>query len=98
MAIKTKAEILERIKAKFDGDASDEALEIIEDISDTMDDYDAKVKDTTDWKAEAERIDSEWREKYKERFFSGPGEDGDDPEPEFQEKRLTYEDLFKEEK
>lgn len=97
MAVKSKDEILESIKSKLQEDSSDEALSLLEDVSDTMDAYEAQVKDSTDWKAEAQRIDAEWRQKYKERFFSGPTEDDKDIEESFEEKKLTYEDLFKEE-
>lgn len=99
MAIRTKEEILESIKAKLGDDNSDETLSIIEDISDTMDDYDAKVKDSTDWKAKAEQIDAEWREKYKERFFSGSADDKSivEPEEEVEVTEYRYENLFKEE-
>lgn len=98
MAIRTKEEILERIKAKLGDDNSDETISIIEDISDTMDDYNAKVKDSTDWKAKAEQIDAEWREKYKERFFSGSVDDKSivEPEEEVEVTNYRYENLFKE--
>lgn len=97
MAIKTKDEILASIKEKFAEDSSDETLGFIEDISDTLDDYENKVKgDGKDWKAEAKRIDDEWREKYKARFFSGskneePEED-EDLSDEIKPKK--FEDLF----
>ena len=98
MAIKTKDEILASIKEKFADDSSDETLSFLEDVSDTISDYEAKANgDGTDWKAEAKRIDTEWREKYKARFFSGSKEDEPDDEPEFDEpKPLKFEDLFKE--
>lgn len=98
MAIKTKDEILASIKEKFADDSSDETISFLEDISDTISDYEAKANgDGTDWKAEAKRIDAEWREKYKARFFSGSKEDEPDDEPEFDEpKPMKFEDLFKE--
>ena len=98
MAIKTKDEILASIKEKFADDFSDETISFIEDVSDTLSDYETKANgDGTDWKAEAKRIDNEWREKYKARFFSGSKEDEPDIEPEFDEpKPLKFEDLFKE--
>lgn len=97
MAIRTKEEILESIKAKFGDDTDDSTISIIEDISDTLTDYEAKTRDATDWKAEAQRIDAEWREKYKERFFSAPAEDDSNIDDGPEEKPLTYEALFKEE-
>lgn len=95
MAVKTKAEILELIKARVGDDTSDEALSIIEDVTDTLDDYEARIADSGDWKARYEQNDAEWRQKYKDRFFQ-PAEEPD-PEPEEVEEKTTFEDLFKEE-
>lgn len=92
MAIKSKAEILELVKARIGDDTSDEALAIIEDVTDTLDDYETRIADSGDWKARYEQNDADWRKKYKERFFS-PTEEIDEPE-EVEEKR-TFEDLFK---
>ena len=41
MAVKTKEEILNALKAKFAEDSSDEVLAIIEDVTDTFDDFDS---------------------------------------------------------
>lgn len=98
MAVKTREEIMESLRSRFAEDSSDETLALIEDVSDTLTDYDTKAKgDGKDWKAEAERIDREWREKYKARFFEG-GNPAPEPEPEEPEdpKVLTYDELFKE--
>lgn len=98
MAVKTKDEILASIREHFAEDSSDEAISFIEDVTDTFTDLESRANvDGTDWKAEATRIDNEWREKYKARFFSGSKEDEDAPDPEFDEpKQLKFEDLFKE--
>lgn len=93
--IKTKDEILTSIKEKFGDDTSDETLSLIEDITDTLDDYVAKTSDSTDWEQKYKDNDAEWRKKYKDRFFKSDGnssEDFDDPEPE--PKKLRFEDLF----
>lgn len=101
MAIKTKDEILSSIRDKFAEDTSDAVIGLIEDISDTITDLETKAKgDGKDWKAEAERIDNEWREKYKARFFSGNSKDADEEESDEVEdtiKNYNYEDLFKKE-
>lgn len=92
--VKSKEELLAAIK-ELAGEnvTSDAAIALIEDISDTLD----VQNDGTDWKAEAERIDAEWRQKYTDRFFRG--EDPEDPEEpeEPEEKTYKYEDLFVEE-
>ena len=91
--VRTKEELLSSIREVFGDNTDDNSLAIIEDISDTMDSF----NDGKDWKAEADRIDKEWRQKYHDRFFK-PSNDPDvdpldagDPEP----KPLRFEDLFK---
>lgn len=101
MAVKSKEDILSAIRERFAEDNSDEVITFIEDVSDTFTDLEDKAKgDGKDWKAEAERIDKEWREKYKARFFSGTKEDAEDePEESYDEppKSYNYDDLFKKE-
>lgn len=97
MAIKSKDEILSAIRSRFEEDTSDETIAFIEDVSDTFTDLENKARgDGKDWQAEAKRIDNEWREKYKARFFSGktPEEPDDDPDPEAENKTYNFEDLF----
>ena len=90
MAVLTREQMLERIKQRIGEDTSDEALKLIEDVSDTINDYETKTKDTTDWE-----------KKYKERFFNAPVPDEKDDsefdDDESKENKLTYENLFKEE-
>lgn len=93
--IKSKSELLDAIKTKLGGDTSDETIGLIEDISDTMDDYETKVSDTTNWKEKYEQNDAEWRQKYTDRFFSSGGDD-DKPEENKDDKPevKTFDDLF----
>lgn len=96
--IKTKDEILNAIKERFGEDTSDETLSLIEDVSDTLDDYETRTNDSTDWKTKYEENDKTWRERYRDRFFSGETDDNDIEEPDdidddTPDKR-TFEDLF----
>lgn len=95
MAIKSKAELLELVKARIGDDTSDEALAIIEDVTDTLDDYETRIADSGDWKARYEQNDADWRKKYKERFFAPTEEPEEIDEPEKVEEKRTFEDLFK---
>lgn len=95
MAIKSKAEILELVKARIGDDTSDEALAIIEDVTDTLDDYETRIADSGDWKARYEQNDADWRKKYKERFFAPTEEPEEIDEPDEVEEKRTFEDLFK---
>ena len=98
--VKTKDEILESIKAKIGDDDSDEAIGLLEDITDTLNDYDNKTKDTEDWKAKYEENDKTWRKRYRDRFYNNEGEeDGDNggidmKEPLDDNKPHSFDDLF----
>lgn len=100
MAIKTKEEILASIKEKLGDDTSDEALTFIEDITDTLTDFESKTADSTDWEKKYKENDAEWRKKYKDRFFSTGNtetqKDDDTDLPINEDKKLTYDELFKE--
>lgn len=95
--IRTKEEILASIRERVGEDASDEVLSLLEDVTDTITDLETKAKgDGKDWKAEAERIDADWRKKYHDRFFSGEKIDDpvpDDPGPDSVIK-MSFDDLF----
>lgn len=97
MAIKTKEEIMTSLHTLIGDSTDDSALGILEDVSDTIDDFTTRTQDSTDWKKKYEDNDAEWRQKYKDRFSGkiDPNEDDfiapkDDPI-----KPKTYEDLFK---
>lgn len=101
MSVLTKNELMEKVKNFLGDNTSDEALEIIEDISDTV-----EAGSSEDWKQKYEENDKKWREKYRDRFFNGDNDDNDNEKTKEtenkesekeQEKPLTYENLFKEE-
>ncbi len=97
MAVRTTEEILNAVKARIGEDTSDEALALIEDIADTLNNGESNDKE--DWKKKYEDNDAMWRQKYRDRFFSG-GDDKDDTAEEDNDdkpKTYTYENLFKEE-
>lgn len=95
MAVRTRDEIIELVKTRIGEDTSDEALGFLEDISDTLSDYDTRITESGDWRARYEENDAEWRKRYKDRF---EGKEVDDPDPEEPEvKTYRYEDLFKSE-
>lgn len=103
MAIRSREELLTSINARFAEDTSDEVLALIEDVTDTLSDYDRRIGDSTDWESKYNQLDSEWRERYKARFFDS-GEtrkESEDlsvlkPEEEEAEEKTEYTDLFKE--
>lgn len=94
MAKLSKDELIEKVN-KYVGDRTDdETIEIIEDISDSIDSSDAD-----EWKQKYEENDKMWRDKYISRFLE-KNEDEVDPHTEHEEEEKeynSYDDLFKEE-
>lgn len=96
MSVKSKEEIMESVKAVIGDNESEEVISLLEDLSDTLD---SKEGDGTDWKAKYEQNDSEWKKKYRDRFFSKSDkkeEEAEEEEEEEEEDNLTYDKLFKE--
>lgn len=94
MAKLTKNELIEKVR-KYVGDRTDdETIEIIEDISDSIDSSDADG-----WKQKFEENDKMWRDKYISRFLEKKEDELDTPtEHEEEEKEYnSFEDLFEEE-
>lgn len=94
MAKLSKEELLEKVR-KYIGDRTDdETIEIIEDISDSVD-----TDDSDEWKRKYEENDKMWRDKYISRFYDKKEEELDTPtEHEEDEKEYSsYEDLFEKE-
>ena len=94
MAKLSKDELIEKVR-KYVGDRTDdETIEIIEDISDSIDSSDAD-----EWKQKYEENDKMWRDKYISRFVEKKEDELDTPtEHEEEEKEYnSFEDLFEEE-
>lgn len=94
MAKLSKDELIEKVK-KYVGDRTDdETIEIIEDITDSID-----TSDADEWRQKYEENDKMWRDKYVSRFFDKKEEDLETPtEHEEEEKEYnSYEDLFEKE-
>ena len=97
MAKLSKDELIEKVK-KYVGDRTDdETIEIIEDISDSIDSPDAD-----EWRQKYEENDKMWRDKYISRFLDNNEEEEITPseheEEEEEEKEYnSYDDLFEKE-
>lgn len=90
MAKLSKDELIEKIK-KYVGDRTDdETIEIIEDISDSIDSSD------DEWKQKYKENDKMWRDKYISRFLEKKEDELDTPtEHDEEEKEYnSFEDLF----
>ena len=98
MAVISKESLLEKIRDMIgtENAESDEAISLLEDMSDTFDDLSSQVSQAGDYKKKYEENDAEWRKRYHDRFFSVTEDDikGDDKDDEVEKK--TFESLFKE--
>jgi hypothetical protein len=94
---RSKEELLSAISAILGDNTSDEALTIIEDISDSFE----TSQPDEDWKVKYDQLDADWRKRYKERFFSEGTthreavEEQEENVKEDGEKK-TYDELFEE--
>lgn len=97
MAVRTTEEILESIKTRVGDSTEDADLEFLEDVTDTLSDLKSKTEGQEDWKTKYEENDKQWREKYRDRFFSGDDNNPpvNNPEPDDEdEEPKTFTDLF----
>ena len=98
MAVRTQQEILESLKVMIGDSTDDDTLAFIEDVTDTLSDYETRVSDSTNWKEKYETNDAEWRQRYLDRFFGNPESEVVETDSVVEtEKPMTFEDLFKEE-
>lgn len=95
MAIRTREELLDSIKARVGEQTDDETIAFLEDVTDTLTDFETRANgDGEDWKSKYQENDEAWRKKYTERFFSDEPTPTPEPTPE-PTKPKTFEDLFK---
>lgn len=94
MAKLSKDELIEKV-TKYVGDRmDDETIEILEDISDSIDSSDADG-----WKQKYEENDKMWRDRYISRFVEKKEDELDTPAEQEEEKEYSsFDDLFEEEK
>ena len=96
--VKTKDEIMEEIRAYIGDRADDQTIALVENISDTIDDYAAHG----DYDEKLMAVEAEWRRKYIDRFMNG-GENKNEVEVEKTEddekekaEEIKIEDLYTE--
>lgn len=96
--VKTKDEIMEEIRAYIGDRSDDQTIALVENISDTIDDYATHG----DYDEKLKAVEAEWRRKYIDRFMNG-GENThevEDEKTEDEEKdrseEITIDDLYTE--
>lgn len=101
MAVLGKSDLIAKINTMLGENPSDEALSLLEDVSDTITDYEKRSEGKEDWETKYHELDKSWRTKYRDRFLSKPTEPEqeveEDDEPDESTKKLDFKDLFKEE-
>lgn len=98
--VKSKDELMASVKAIIGDRSDDDAIQFLEDFSDTVDSF----SDADEWRRRYEENDRGWRERYRARFFDGgavdpaptPGEvvDRHEEDAEDESKEYTYDELF----
>lgn len=96
MSVLSRDQFFEQISKRTAGDTSPEAIEFIENMTDTYNSLSAETADNENWKQKYDDLDKSWRARYTHRFFSGPSNLPDDPEKEDEEKGadVSVDDLF----
>lgn len=100
MSVRSREELITTVTSMFGENPSDEQISLLEDITDTVEDYEDRISDTTDWKTKYEENDKEWRKRYIDRFNNTEPKPEPTPEPGVidpgTEVMTTFDDLFKE--
>lgn len=97
MAIKSISELIESARTIIGENTSDEALGFMDDLSDTMSDFDTRTKDNTNWEEKYKENDANWRKRYADRFNGKQVEEDEDTSYELPEPpKKSYLDLFEE--
>ena len=101
MSVLEREAFFERVQNRIGDDTSDEAIQFIEDMTDTYNDLENRaVGDGTDWEQKYKELDESWKKKYAHRFFSSAGTAriGNEPiekdEYNDNKEKITYSDLF----
>lgn len=105
MAKLSKEDLIKKVNEMFGEDATDEQISLLEDISDSMETSNNDELETTKKALIQAQTDlKEFKKKYRERFLGGvdnepsPKDIHDElkeEEGETEDKKLSYEDLFK---
>jgi len=94
MAIRTREEIMNQLQTVLGDNVSDEALGLIQDVSDTISN-DHSAERITELETQLQDQDKAWRQKYRDAFFSGNADESIREEEDDTSKVPTrYEDLF----
>lgn len=95
--IKTREELITSLQSILGETPDDTGIELLENVSDTLSDYETRINENGDWKNKYEENDKNWRQKYTDRFLNNePAEDTEKREQEEYNIPTSFDDLFKE--
>lgn len=89
MSVRTKDELMNSLKDFLGDNTSDEAIALVQDISDTLGDSNAQT--VADLRQQLVDQDNTWRKKYRDAFFSGTPDKDEEEQPK---RPRTFEELF----
>lgn len=102
----SKEDLIKKVNEMFGEDATDEQISLLEDISDSMETSNNDELETTRQALTQAQTDlKEFKQKYRERFLGGVDNspspkdihDEQNEDGETENKKLSYDDLFKSE-
>ena len=99
MAIVSNEDLIQRVTALIGESTTDENISLIEDVTDTLQDYTNRTQDSTNWQERYTENDREWRKRYTERFSNNSSQGAENPPPPVEsqiDEKLTFDSLFKE--
>lgn len=96
--VKSKEEIIASLKSIIGDNNSDEAITLLEDVTDTLSvDNSAVTAELEDMKQKYTDLDNEWRKRYRDRFYGDVDTSEDDVlRDALKPQALTYDSLFEE--
>ena len=72
MSVLNRDDYFARLESRLAGDASDEAISFLEDMTDTYNDLETRANgDGVDWEQRYKDNDAMWKARYQNRFFNG---------------------------
>lgn len=89
MAVRTKDELMTSLKDFLGDNTSDEAISLVQDISDTLAESNAETVEQL--RQQITDQDNAWRKKYRDRFFSAPEKEDEEEPPK---RPRTFDELF----
>ena len=93
MAVRTREEIRAQLQTIIGDDTSDDTLNFVQDVSDTLGNDNSATR-ITELEAQIKIQDEEWRKKYRDAFFTGKPDDSFKDEDDEPQKPKRFEDLF----